>query len=318
MKRHYKKFGALTLLCAMLVLASGCTIIRYVEGNNDDDGEPQPLPPKEVDVLMMVEVDAATINLAPEYQSILVNLQAGLAKSGVTIRKLAVAPIYRRAGGAVPLIYGEGAPSSEFSSFEEALVFYAADGGQKYLRDRATGEGENLAAVGLSLDSASIYHPTSASSDNSPYFTTATDGFLVVQMTSSARSCGYNDAACKLDGKPAATYFTEESEGAVSWLALTDATGLDRSKVFFLNIATAEGVDEETFVTRCEKKAGFDANNLDSMEPSANVYYEDFSSELNSEGSYGEYMDMCDAMGLTGVVKMIGVGSTIGKKLNGR
>jgi hypothetical protein len=318
MKRQYKSLGALAMLGMVFALCSGCTIIRYVEGNNDDNGTPQPLPPKEVDVLLMVELDRTTVQLAADYQNILTNLQAGLAKGGVTIRKLAVAPMYRRAGGAVPLIYGEGAPSSEFSTFEEAIGFYARDGGQKYLRDRTDSEGENLAALGMTLNSASIYHPTSASTDNSPYFTTATDGFLVVQMTSKARACGYNDAACKLDGKPAATYFTQESGSSVAWLELTDSTGLDRSKVFFLNVATAEGIDEETFVKRCEKKAGFNANNLDSMEPSANVYYEDFSAGLSDEGGWGEYMDMCDAMGLTGVAKMVSVGGTIGKKLNGR
>ena len=311
-----KKISLSLLLLLVLCCMSGCTVIRYVTDPGDDDGGDPP-PPKQVDVLLMVELERSTVQLADKYEFILTNLRAGLAEGGVTIRKLAVAPMYRRAGGAVPLIYGEGADSSEFDSFSSALSFFALDGGQKYLRDRVDGEGENLAALGLNLESASLYHPTTASSDASPYFTTANDGFLVVQLTAKARTCAYGEASCQLSGKPAAEYFTEQGgDNHVSWLALTDSSGLPRDRVMFLSIATAEGVSDDQLVKRCERKAGFDANNLDSLEASPNVYYEEFSAEISRAGGWSDHLDMCDAMSLSGVPKMVGVGKSIGKQLN--
>ena len=315
MKKSLYIMQVLSALLLAMTLGSGCTIIRYVEGNNDDNSGGDPPPPKIVDLLVLVELDRNTVQLADDYQLIISNLQAGLATSGVSVRKLAVAPMYRRTGSTAPLIYGQGEDSSEFFSPEDAIRFYAMDDGQRYLRDSVDTEGENLATIGMMLDTASIYNPRAASTDSSPYFTNAADGFIVLQLNARARNCGHEDAGCLLEGKTAATFFTAESSGKASWLELPSATGLASSRIFHLNIATPEGVSDEDFVSKCEGRAGFNASNLDHMEPSAFEYYTEFSSAVPKEGGWAKYIDMCEAMSSVGVAKLAAVGKEIGGEL---
>lgn len=311
-------FMAMLLGLAMLTLLSGCTIIRYVDREPEEPDEVDPPPPKVVDMLIMVELDRTTVQLADDYQTILSSLQAGLIKSGVSVRRMAVAPMYRRTGGAVPLIYGEGAEGSEFSSFAEAIGFFALDGGDLYLRDQADSEGENLATLGINLDTAAIYNPTRATTDATPYFTVPADGFIVLQLTARERSCAYGDTACQINSSPAAAYFTEESGGTASWLALGEGKGLSKSKIFFINIATAEGLSEDDFVKNCESRVGFNSTNLDSMEPSARVYYEPFSDAMSSAGGWAEHMDMCEAMSTAAIPKLGSLSGQIAQRLNQR
>ena len=175
----------------------------------------------------MVELDRTTVQLAEGYQQILAGLTAGLAEENIMLRKVALAPMYRRSGQAVPLIYGQGDPDAEFESYAEAIAFFAQDGGQRYLRQEVDADGENLAALGMEMGTRSIYHPTSADTNATPYYSTPADGFLVVQLTARARECAHSDVSCQLDGDPAATYFTRESGGQAQWLELAGGQGLD-------------------------------------------------------------------------------------------
>ena len=299
--------AARALLMATLALwtLSGCTIIRE-SNNNNNNNEPQPPPPKVVDMLVMVELDRSATSMADSYQQILATLTLTLAEQNVTIRKAALAPMYRRAGNTVPLIYGMGDELAEFSDFGQAIFFFANDDGQRYLRDRADSDGENLAALGLELDTRPIYRPTTSDSNTAPYFTTPADGFLVVQITAKARACGYSDAACQLNGQSPADYFTQrDDQDTAAWLELGGQQSLKRDKIFHLLIATAERMDIDTFISKCERQPMFPAGKLDYMEPSQKPYYEPLAEQLNAKGGRAHHVDMCTAMSpLAGLAAM--------------
>lgn len=307
MKRGTLIMAALALLA--LGQLAGCTIIRYVDRPPENNGDGP--PPRVVDMLVMVELDRTTVQLAPGYQGILTGLTAGLAAQNVQVRKVALAPMYRRTGGAVPLIYGLGDPESEFTDYGSAIAFFAADDGQRYLRDEVDTDGENLAALGLELDTSTVYHPTTANTSATPYFTTPEDGLIVVQLTARPRSCAYDDASCQLDGQAPGVYFTRGGEAA-DWLELAGDAGLPRDRVFFVNIATAEGVGEDDFVKRCESKPGFDLAFLDYMEPSANPYYGPLSEAIVKQGGWATFADMCEALSS---VQSVPLFTTIGKQV---
>ena len=160
----------LIALMSCLVLSAGCTIIRYVDPP-EPDPPPSAGPPRIMDVLVMVEMDRSTVQLAEDYQAILGQLTVGLAQANIMVRKVGLAPMYRRSGQAVPLVYGLGDGNSEFSNYGEAIAFFAYDDGQKYLRDRVIADGENLATIGADLDRRPVYHPTTADTDATPYYT---------------------------------------------------------------------------------------------------------------------------------------------------
>ena len=306
------------VLCALLSCAafalSGCTIVKYVD-------PPEPDPPgtgaqkKVIDALVLVEIERDTVQLAPDYQAILGMLTLALQKSNVEIRKLAIAPMYRRSGASVPLIYGQGDPDAEFDEPGEAIAFFARDGGERYLRDKADSEGENLATLGQDLDTRAIYHPETADTNARTYFTTPEDGFLVIQMTSRARLCAYDSEPCKLDGVLPADYFTRQDDRGAQWLVLPGGVSLPKGKIFFLNIATAEGVGEEDFVKACERQPGFNQTNLDYIEPSPNAYFGPFADRVKSSGSWSATLDMCEAMSPTTAAPKIG---TIAAQIRGK
>lgn len=290
-----KALSSLLVLLLLGMTLSGCTIIRYVD-NNDDKPDPKEPDPKVVDMLVMVELDRSATSMADAYQTIYLQLVAAMALKEITVRKVALAPMYRQSGGAVPLIWGLGDPNAEFSDLGSAVFFFAKDDGQNYLRDRVDTDGENLAALGLDLDTRSLYHPTTADPNAVPYYTTPSDGFVVVQMSAKARGCGYSDAACELGGQTAAAYFTEQSEDQATWLQLAGQQSLPSNKIYHLLIATSEGVDIDTFIDNCERQPGFPAGKLDYMEPSQKSYFGPLAGQIQEKGGRGQFMDMCTAM----------------------
>lgn len=284
----------ISMLCAMTL--SGCTIIRYVENNKPDPPDPEPPEPKVVDMLVLVELDRSVTSLADAYNTIILELVGAMALSNVNAERIAVAPLYRRTGESVPLIYGEGDEDPEFASYAEAIAFFANDDGQTYLRTTIDADGENLAALGLELDTRAIYHPTTADPTASSYFGAPKDGFVVVTLSARRRPCGIDDAACKIDGVSAPEYFTKEQDGKLTWLELGDGKSLSKKRVFHVVVATDEGVSDEAFVNRCESMPGFPAAKLDFMEPSSVGYYKPLVSGINERGGKAELVDLCTAM----------------------
>lgn len=292
----------------MLALAApGCTIIRYVD-NNQNENNTKPPEPKVVDLLVMVELNRSAVSLAPDYQTIIGTLVAALALKNVTVRKVGLAPMYERTGAAVPLIYGLGDEDAEFSSYAEAIAFFAADDGQRYLTARADADGKNMADVGLELDTRAIYHPTTADAEGRPYFEEPADGLVVLSLTAKSRTCAYNDAGCKLGGQAPAAYLSKESGDGLEWLEFANGKRLPRERVFHLAIATSERLSGGEFDSFCEGKTGFPASKLDFMEPSSRAYYEPLIAELADRDVPGRYIDLCVAMSLSGAAE-IGVAS---------
>lgn len=285
------------MLAIVLMGLSSCTVIRYVDPNdkNNKNNGDKP-PPKHVDMVVMVELSRDAFSLSDSYSFAVSKMIGALAANQIIVRKWALAPMYRRTNGTVPLVYGSVDENSEFSNVGEAVAFFAMDDGVEYLRERALSEGENLAVLGQDLDTRSIYHPRSADVEGKPYFEQPKDGFVVLQLTAKKRACAYTNEACQLDGVTPAAYFTREAEGKASWLELPNATGLPASKIYHISIATGEGINFDTFAKGCEGRQDFPQAKLDFMEPSPNVYYEPFMRELKEKGSGGSFLDMCTAL----------------------
>ena len=292
------------------------TVIRYVDPPDEDMGGGEVPPPKYVDMLVMAELNREAFSLSDSYMVTVNGMIAAMAANQIIVRKWALAPMYRRTGGTVPLIYGSEDENSEFKDLAEAVVFFAMDDGVEFLRERALSEGENLASLGRELDTRSLYHPTTADVEGRPYFDEPTDGFIVLQLTAKKRECAYTDQACKIEGDTPASYFTQEADGRASWLELPNGTGLPASKIYHISIATGEGIDFDTFADGCEGRQDFPQTKLDFMEPSPNIYYEKFMSELNDKGSGGSFLDMCLAMSpATGGPEMGVIGRDIRTRL---
>jgi hypothetical protein len=311
-----KSKGLVRALAALLSIATvsaapGCTIIRYrdpVEENNKNNTKPDP---KIVDMLVMVELNRSAVSLAPDYQTMILSLIAGLALKNVTVRKMAIAPMYSRTGNAVPLIYGQDDPDAEFASPGEAIAFFANDDAQNYLTARADADGKNLADVGMELDTRAIYHPTTADSEGRPYFGEPGDGFVVVSLTAKARSCAYKDAGCKLGGQEAAVYLSKEDGDGLEWLEFANGKRLPRERVFHLSIATSERLSGGEFDQFCENQQEFPASKLDFIEPSPLAYYEPLTTALGDRDVPAHYTDLCVAMSSPGQIEIAGVSGEI-------
>ncbi|MBA2664028.1 MAG: hypothetical protein H0U74_17190 [Bradymonadaceae bacterium] len=297
-----------------LVLAmAGCTIIR--DGNNNNNGNNTNnvvVTPKVVDMLVLVDLDRGSANLSSHYHNILLGLIGSLTLKHIDVRSAALAPLYHRAGAVVPLIYGEGESGGEFSNFGEAIAFYTYDDSNRYLQDRADADGENLAALGLDLGRRAIYRPETANPQARPYFQEAADGFIVVYLTAGQRPCAATDAACQLDGKAPAAYFTaKNSEQNAAWLELAGDSGVQTKRIFHLAIVTPEGVSYDAFSRACTGYPDFPATMLDVMEPSPKAYYGPFVQALQSGGGKGTMIDLCQAMSSRSEALMLGVGNQV-------
>lgn len=296
MKRADPWVSRLFVIAAVLAgatVALGCTVIRYVDGEDDPIEGP---PPKEIDLLVMMDMSRPTANLVQDYGNILGGITFALAQSNVTIRHAALAPLHSRAGGAVPLLYGEGDEQGEFFSFEEAVAFYTYDGGAEYLQDAASAEAENLAILGRELDTRPIYRPTAADTDARAYFSEPTDGFVILYFSASPRRCAMGSSSCAIEGTDPVDYFTDTDGAGVTWLELPGGASLPRGKVFHGAIVTAENVDYQTFYDTCSTLPNFPVAKLDVMQPSPDEFFGPFVDEVNAAGGVAHYTDLCDAM----------------------
>lgn len=281
-------------LAAAFYAATACTVIRYVD---DDDGTTTGPPPRVVDMLVMIDLDRGTANLTPDYGKILGTISFGLAEQAVQIRRAAMAPLYSRAQGAVPLLFGQGEEGAEFDDFTEAIAFYTNDDGAEYLQDPVEGDSTNLATLGRELDSRAIYHPTTADPGAAAYFAEPADGLLVVYLSASPRACGPAEGGCLIDGRSAVDYFTATDARGAAWLELPGGGSLPPDKIFHAAIVTAEGADYQTFYGQCSAYRNFPVAKLDVMQPSSDVaYYGPFIEGLGDRGGRGAIVDLCEAM----------------------
>jgi len=310
--RRWTTTAMLLLVCSSVGM--GCTVVREVERLVFPDREAPVPEPKVVDMLVLVELDRSTAELTEDYGRILGTLDEALAFEQVTVRRRAIAPLYRRTGDAVPLIYGDSEPDEggevtgvgEFEDPVDAIRFYAEDDQRIFLREDDTVDGENLARLGQDIVRQSIYRPNTAEERGVQYFGAPEDGFVVVYLASTARRCGHGDEVCQLDGVSAAEYFTRseaDSEDA-SWLTLPGDTGLPASKIYHLAIATDEfdgdkdafASNVDAFYERCERLDEFPSSALLFLEPSASRYYDTMTREIARSGGHASLVPMCEAL----------------------
>ncbi len=295
--------AVLCLFVASLFTTTGCTVFRDRDPKTEEDGGGKVvIEPKEIDLLVLVDLDRGAANLSGHYQNVLATLNGELAKKKINIRSAAMAPLYQRTGQSVPLLFGQGHDSSEFSNFGDAITYYTLDDSQNHLPDKTKADGQNLADLGHTLGNQPIYHAESADPTGKAYFSEAADGMLIVYLSASARPCALNDAGCMIDGQtPPVEYFSEvdpidPDEPIAAWLKLANNTGLHPKRIFHLAIVTPEKVSYTDFANRCNSYPNFPATTLDVMEPSPNAYYEPFIKELQKAGGNGNILDLCQVL----------------------
>ncbi len=288
------KLLSLMLLAISLV---GCTIIRYVDNDDNGGGGNGELDPKVVDILILVDLPRGAANIMPGYASFLEMVMLGLAEQNVIVNRSAVAPMYRTQSERAPLLFGAGDPYSDFSGLHDAMLYYVSDTGLSHLDGQVDADGENLAGLGMNLDRETVFNPHTAPPESRPYYDEAADGFVVFYLTGSSRKCSHNDPNCALDGKTPAAYFTETDEDDnASWLTLPGPTGHSPSKIMHVSISTAEGVDFDTFAESCLRESNFPANHLDVLEPSEHhEYFGPLMAGLDQAGGNGMRVDLCTA-----------------------
>lgn len=288
------RFAVVIALLAGAWAATACTVVHYVD---DDDGSTTGPLPQVVDMLVMMDLSRGTANLSTEYGTILSTVVVALAEQNVTVRKAGLAPLYARAEGTVPIVYGEGDPDGEFGGFGEAIAFYTYDDGAQYLQDSASSESENLATLGSQLNQRAVYHPTTADGTAVPYYTEPADGFVVLYLTAAPRRCSASQDACNVDGRSAVEHFTRTDGDGVSFLEFPGGSSLPLGKVFHGAIVTAEKTDYDTFYDMCAAYPNFPVGHLDVMQPSEQTsYYEPLVEGVKSAGGAGEVVDLCEAM----------------------
>lgn len=287
------------IVAASVALLTGCTVIRKVPGGGGGggggggEGETEP---QVVDVLVQTHLRRSAANLSGDYETIVGKLTAELSANNVEVRGVALAPMYRRHGGTVPILWGRGAENSQFSTIGEAIQFYTRDDGATYLSDQEAVDGENLASLGMSLATRSIYHPSMASPDARAYFSEPEDGFVVLSLTAAPRRCNAGDAECRLDGKSPGEFYTEETDGAARWLTLPGG-GVPTAKTYHAAVVTAEGVGFDEFADTCRSKPNFPQRRLDVMQPSEeSTYFGPLTEAIDSSGGNASKVSICEAM----------------------
>ncbi|MFW5968758.1 MAG: hypothetical protein ACOCV2_14635 [Persicimonas sp.] len=309
-KRVFGALRLIVLLALAAALCGACTIVRDPPPENNENNS-NGKPPPAVDVLVVSQLDPNAAELSGRFEQIVYGLTGALAEREVKVNRVALAPLYRQAEGAVPLLYGEGDEEAEFESLSDAIVYYGRDEGSESLQDSASGESENLAALGMQLDQRSIYRASSGDPSGQPYFGEPSDGFVVVVLSATERKCGLDDDVCRLDGQSPADYFTAGGEDNADWLSLAGDEDLGTDKVYHAAFATTEGGDRDSFEEQCEARTGFPSTTLDFMEHSPTGYYEDFTREVRRSGGKASYVDLCDAMAAQGIAIIEGLAADI-------
>lgn len=288
------------MIALMMLSLSGCTVIRYVDPNENNSNNTT-RPPRVVDMLVMVDLSRSSANLSGEYAAILSSLIGGLELQNVEVRRTALAPLERRSGETVPLFYGTDDPESEFDNFGTAIAFYAQDGGDVFLTERAGSDGENLALLGMQIDERSIYRPSTSDSSGRPYFTEPGDGFIVVTLSASPRLCDASDSDCQLnDNHPGEYWMTSSAEGA-DWLEFPGGGRLPANKIFHLFIGTQEGQsDFDAFYEHCKEQPNFPMAQIDVLQPSPARYFGPVTDRINGISGEAMNLDLCKVMSLSG------------------
>jgi hypothetical protein len=309
--RGWRRIATVAMVVLLSLTVAGCIILRRPPenpppGGGGGGGGGDPEPPKEVDVLVQVDLRREAGSLVSDYQRIMGYLQSGLSERNVEIRRAALAPMYRRIDGSegnkvVPLLFGKGAGVNEFGGFGPAMSYYMTDDGAQELRSVSAVDGENLATLGMQLDQRAILPVMGADPTGEAYFRPPADGFVVVSMTASSRKCAEGSQTCQLSGGSPSEFFTQTSNGALEWLALPGEAGLKAGQVFHAAIATDEGVESYSeWESRCESEPNFPSVKLNAMEGSETAYFEPLVDRIRQRGGNGEFVRLCRAMSSTG------------------
>ncbi len=289
------KWTKLVLIIVALSLSS-CTIVRYVDeedagnGGGGNNGSSQ-----SVDMLVMMDLDRSAANLTNAHADVVGGLIAGLEAQGILVRKAALAPLYRRAEGVVPIVYGLDDDSNRFENLGAAIAFYTFDDGADFLIDSADDDGANLATLGSQLDQRTIYKPEQADPMARPYFEGAADGFVVVTLSASPRRCDVSQG-CEIDGSSPEDYFTQvDDSGNAAWLELAGGEGVPVDRIYHAAFVTREGMGYDQFYDECTDYPNFPTTLIDVMAPSENIYFESVHDRIANRGGHGTTVDLCEA-----------------------
>lgn len=313
----------LGIVIGLSIALSACTIVRDGDGDDPDPEEiPVPTDPGGtiggggngsgggagfeqfpqnsviLDALIVVDLPGGTTHLAPSYSYFLSLVEYELAERNIFVRHLAVAPMYRRQNHHAPLLYGREHSNNTRGSLADSLSYFLSADGVEHLPQRGDTPGENLASLGMDLETATIFNPEQSDTEGQPYFDAAADGFLIVPITARSRSCGHADQACALDDQTPASFFTDTNDdGQATWLRLPGPSGFTPDRIFHAPLITAEGVNYADFHSDCTGQPNFSINLIDFLEPSEDhEYFEPKLDALHDAGGAGASTDLCTAL----------------------
>lgn len=297
--RELASWVAGVMVCC--VAASGCTVIRY----RDPDGggvTVVPVEPPVVDVLVLVDLDTSAATFATPYQRLLDSAIAAFEEAGVDVRRVAVAPLAHRVGGAVPLIAG-GSPDE--IDLAGAIAAYTTGELASFLEPQVDGERSNLLELGAALVARSIYRPTPGSPGSGmltgeAFFEPAEDGWIVVTLSGRAAPCDAGACPSAAVEHAGALLLTDPESSTLVWLRLPGEDGLPAGRVFHLFVTPPEVGDSYTALSSaCTARPNFPVGVLDAMQPSE-VYRSEVARGLSAGGGRGSWIDLCGALSSDG------------------
>ncbi len=278
---------ALSTLVVFIYMYSACMIVV-------EPTPPVASAPKVLDILVLSDTERSTAALASGYNDVVSLLVGFLSEQNVRVRAIGLAPLYRRLGDTVPLLFGEGDKSAsvEFARIDGALRYFAADSSSLTLGTED--EGANLAVLGKALPSTGIYYPNQHSTNPRAYFEPPVDGFVVLTLSATPRRCAYNE--CSVQGMSVAEYFTATEEGQARWLKFPGAEGLPVARIMHLAVSAAEGGSYDEFYTACRAEPNFPSALLDAIEPSPKPFFGPMTKAISEAGGRAMYLDLCTVL----------------------
>lgn len=274
----------------LLATSLACTVIRDDPDPPRTDGgvgiTPSPGDPREVDLLVMADLDPSAAHLAGHYAQIVGAIEGAIAEHGIVVRSSALAPLHHRVGASVPLL-GHASPE-ELASL---VAYYAGGDGAVFLHDAVGDDYENLLALGPELHQTPLY---TESAEGEAYFRPAADGFVVVVLGALAARCGAG--SCDARAAEVATALTSAGESGASWLVLPGEQNLPPSRIAYLFVTSPE-VDGSysAMVESCRAYPNFPTVTLDFMEPSVELHSL-VASGIAERGGRARWIDFCAAL----------------------
>ena len=272
-----------------LIVACSCTVIRYVEP--PPAPEPVVVEPREVDVLVLANLDPAVANLAWAYDEIVSQLGFAMAEHAISVRQIALSPLHRRVGEQVPLIGGSSdgqlllAPLAEDFAVGEPAAFLVDPGRAEY---------DNLRQLGAALASTPLYDAVNGggTSMGEAFYGPANDGLIAIVLNPLTPRCGQADCSAAAEAV-ADDFAAGHQAGVPAWLTL--ASGAPNG-LHLIVVSSPEVSTHAALRRRCEGLPNFPLQTLDFMQGGGPPFHSVVASALVQRGVGATHLDFCEML----------------------